>query len=214
MSLIIDWLFPRSCLGCGKGNKYLCNLCEMRQKNGDLIEKDGFEGIISIYKYDDLVRTIIEKIKYEFVSDAIFEMAEYMSKKIKLNYPNILKYWQKEGYCLVPIPLFNQREKWRGFNQSEILALNLSKILNLDYKNDVLVRNVKIKNQAEIKNRQEKWKNISDVFGIVPSMKVPKKAIIVDDVVTSGATMTEALRILKMSGANSGWGLSLGGVQK
>lgn len=214
MSLIINWLFPRNCFGCGKGKEYLCNLCEGQVKNGGLIKKDGFEGIISIYKYDNLIKKIIEKIKYEFISDGTSEMAIKMVRKLKIDYPNVVKYWQKEKYSLIPIPLHQQRQNWRGFNQSDILAQKIGEILNLECKNDIIFRKLKIKSQAKIKKREEKWKNMVNVFEIVATKKVPKKVILVDDVITSGATMTAALRILKNSGTNLGWGLTLGGVLK
>lgn len=214
MSLIIDWLFPQNCFGCGKGKGYLCKLCETKIKNGELLKKDGFEGIISIYKYDGLIKNIIEKIKYEFVSDAVVEMAEKMARKLKIDYPNIVEYWQKEKYSLIPIPLHPQRKRWRGFNQSEILAENLANLLKLKYKSNLIIRKQNLKNQAKIKNREEKWKNMSNVFEIRSNKNIPKNIILVDDVITSGATMTVALKILKNSGMNSGWGLTLAGVQK
>ncbi len=214
MSLIINWLFPRNCFGCGKGDRYLCSFCEAKIKNGELIKKDGFEGIISIYKYDGLIKNIIEKIKYGFVSDTVEEMAEKMARKLKLDYPNIVRYWQKEKYSLIPIPLHEQRLRWRGFNQSEILTEKLSKILKLKWRNNLIIRKLKIKSQAKIKNREEKWKNMTDVFQVVNNKKIPKKIILIDDVITSGATMTAALKTLKNSGVNLSWALTLAGVQK
>ena len=213
MSLIIDWLFPRKCFGCHKGNKYLCSLCESKLTTGLLSQKDLFEGMISVYKYDGLTKVIVEKIKYEYISDAVDEMALLMGKKLKLNYPNVVKYWQKEGFIFIPIPLYWQRKNWRGFNQSEILAKSLSKIFHLKYDENFLVRIVKTKNQATIKNREIRSKNIKNVFEIGQRKNI-KKVILVDDVITSGATMTAALKTLKDFGVQKVWGLSLSGVQK
>lgn len=214
VSLIIEWLFPKICFGCHKGHKYLCNMCESKLITGSLTVKDSFEGIISIYKYDGLMKEMVEKIKYEFVNDVVEELAQLMAKKLKISYPNIVKYWQREKYCLIPIPLYWQRKNWRGFNQSEMLADNLAKILSLKFEKNILTRNVKTKNQATIKNRQLRRKNISNVFIVNEKKIAPKKVILVDDVVTSGATMTAAWRTLKDSGADLAWGLSLCGVQK
>jgi ComF family protein len=213
MSLIIDWLFPRKCFGCHRGNKYLCSLCESKLSIGLLSQKKLFEGMISVYKYDGLMKIIIEKIKYEYVSDVLEEMARLMSKRLKLDYPNIVKYWQKENYILIPIPLYWQRKNWRGFNQSEILSKYLAEFLNLKYDENFLTRNVKTKNQATIKNRELRGKNIKNVFEI-GQMKNIKKVILVDDVITSGATMTGALKTLRDFGIQRVWGLSLSGVQK
>ena len=214
VSIIIEWLFPKKCFGCGKGDKYLCSLCENKLEKGLLIVKKEFEGIIYLYKYDGLVKKIVEKIKYEFVSDAIKEMAELMAKKLILDYPNIVKHWQKEKYTLIAIPLYKNRENWRGFNQSEKVVESLSKVLNLSFDNEILFRNLKSKNQATIKDRQLRRKNINNVFIISDKKEIPKKVILVDDVITSGATMTAALRTLKSSGVQSLWGLGLCGVLK
>jgi ComF family protein len=214
MSLIIDWLFPKRCFGCGKGGKYLCTLCEEKLSNGTLSRKDQFEGIISIYKYDGVMKKIVEKIKYEFVSDVIEEMAELMAKKLLLNYPNIVEYWQKEKFVLIAIPLYKYRKNWRGFNQSEILVEKLAIALNIKCENNILVRNIKTKNQATIKNRQIRQKNIKNVFAINLRKTIPKNIILVDDVVTSGATMTAALKTLKNSQVEFLWGLSLCGALK
>lgn len=213
MSLIIDWLFPRKCFGCLKGNKYLCSLCESKLTTGLLSRKINFEGMISIYKYDGLIKIIIEKIKYEYISDALEEVAGLMSKRLKLDYPNVVKYWQKENFTLIPIPLFWQRKNWRGFNQSEILSKYLAKFLRLKYDENFLIRNVKTKNQATIKNRELRGKNIKNVFEIGQKKNI-KKVILVDDVITSGATMTAAQKTLEDFGVQRVWGLSLSGAQK
>jgi ComF family protein len=214
MSLIIDWLFPKNCFGCSKGEKYLCSLCESQLETGLLTRKKMFEGVISVYKYDGLIKKIIEKIKYEYVSDALEELSQLMGKKLLLDYPNVVKYWQKEKFTIVPIPLFWQRENWRGFNQSEILAVNLANFLKLKCDSNILRRKIKTKNQATIKNREKRRNNIRDVFEINSKIKAPKKVILVDDVITSGATITAAMRTLELSGTQMGWGLSLCGVQR
>jgi len=70
MSLIIEWLFAKSCCGCRKGEKYLCSTCEMGLTKGEMRKKSGFEGVVSIYKYEGVIKKVIEDLKYGFVSDA------------------------------------------------------------------------------------------------------------------------------------------------
>ncbi|MFA5025152.1 MAG: hypothetical protein WC503_01400 [Candidatus Shapirobacteria bacterium] len=214
MSLIVDWLFPKNCFGCHKGNKYICRLCENKMILGSLTKTDNFEGIISIYKYDGLMKNIIEIIKYEYVTNALEELAILMGNNLLLKYPNVIRYWQKEKYTMIPIPLFWQRKNWRGFNQSEILAIHLADFLNLRCETDILFKNKNTKNQATIKNREIRRKNIINVFEVNQEKIVPEKIILIDDVITSGATMTAALKTLRGFGASRAWGLGLSGVQK
>lgn len=216
MSLLIEWLYPRNCIGCGKGKKYLCTLCENKLLKADLQRKKGFEGLISIYKYNGVIRKIIEKIKYEHMDDCIKEMAELMVLNLKLNYPTTLNYWQKEKFCLVPIPLSIERERWRGFNQAAELAEGLGTKIGLRMEKNVLLRKKHSINQANIKNYQQRYKNVKNNFEILKKgEKIPSKIIFVDDVITSGATMTEALKTWKkVEPQLQGWGLSLAGLRR
>ncbi len=216
MSLLIEWLYPKNCIGCGKGKKYLCTLCENKLLKADLQRKKEFEGLISIYKYNGVIRKIVEKIKYEHLDDCIKEMAELMVLNLKLNYPTTLNYWQKEKFCLVPIPLSNERERWRGFNQSAELAENLGEKMGLRVEMGILLRKKHSINQANIKSYQQRYKNVKNNFEILKKEeKLARKIIFVDDVITSGATMTEALKTWKkVEPQLQGWGLSLAGLHR
>ncbi|MFA6007263.1 MAG: ComF family protein [Candidatus Shapirobacteria bacterium] len=214
MSLIIDWLYPKKCLSCGKGEKYLCSECERKLIKGEIRKKEGFEGVISIYKYEGIIKKVIEDLKYGFVSEAGRELGQLMVKNLKIDYPNIVKYWQEEKYEVVPIPLYKHRKNWRGFNQSEILAKEIAKSLNLRYQDDFLVREKSAINQAKIKGGLKRRKNISGVFKIKKGREIPKKIILIDDVITSGATIVEALKSGKGSLSDLNWALSLAGVRK
>ena len=79
---------------------------------------------------------------------------------LKIDYPNIIKYWQEQKYVVVPIPLYWQRKNWRGFNQSEILAREIADGLNLEYRDDFLFREKSAVNQAKIKGGLKRRKNI------------------------------------------------------
>jgi ComF family protein len=214
MSLIIDWLYPKKCLGCGKGEKYLCSECERRLIKGEMRKKEGFEGVISIYKYEGIIKKVIEDLKYGFVAEAGKELGQLMVKNLKIDYPNIVKYWQEEKYGVVPIPLYWQRKNWRGFNQSEVLAKEIANGLNLKYRDDFLFREKNAKNQAKIKGGLKRRKNINGAFKIKEGIEIPRKIILVDDVITSGATIVEALKSGKGSLSGLNWALSLAGVRK
>lgn len=192
----------------------MCRLCEEKLATGSIQRNDQFEGVISIYKYDGVIKKIIEMIKYDFVSDATKEMAELICRHLQVDYPNVVKYWQEETFGILAIPLHDKRQRWRGFNQSELLAREVAKGLKLNYETELLVRKNQRTAQAKIKNYQERRENILEAFEVKKEGKVRNKLIIVDDVITSGATMTTALKTLKESGLTQAWALSLAGVQR
>ncbi len=214
MSWLIDWLYPKKCLGCGRGDDYLCNFCERKIKIAGLRQKSGFEGLISIYKYDGVMKKIIEEIKYQHLSAAIESLGQKMGQSLKINYPETVKHWQKEHFVLVPIPLYKGRENWRGFNQAREIAVVVAQKLGLEYA-EILERKKKGVNLAKIHNHQQRMAEIKGVFRVKNEIERREKIILVDDVITSGATMTEALKTWKkVSPQGRGWGLSLAGVRR
>lgn len=183
-------------------------------KSAGLRRKRGFEGLISVYKYDGLIKKMIEEIKYQHLYEAIESLGQLMSRNLKIDYPKTLGHWQKEKFLLVPIPLHKGREKWRGFNQARELAWVLSKNLDIEYA-EILERKKAGINLAKIGNYEQRAKKINGVFELKNKIKESEKIILVDDVITSGATMAEALKTWKQEFPRGQvWGLSLAGARR
>ena len=105
------------------------------------------------------------------------------------------------NFVIVPIPLHPRRRRNRGFNQAKLLAESVAKNFNLP----VFENLIRIKNndpQMKIKGFEARIKNINGCFKIQnPEFIAGKNIILIDDVFTSGATMNEAVKILKSAGA-------------
>jgi ComF family protein len=118
----------------------------------------------------------------------------------------------KSRPVLVPVPITKTRKRDRGYNQSEILAKNLAKKFNLRVIN-CLARVKETKSQVGL-NKKERSENIKDAFAlnsklIIQGSELENATILlVDDVLTSGATMNEAAKILKRAGVKSVWALA------
>ncbi len=107
-----------------------------------------------------------------------------------------------EEYLIIPIPLHPTREKERGFNQAHLLAKNLGKILSLPLNTTALIRTQKTHTQKELRDYTAREQNVAQAFMVTNAEQIKNKNIIlVDDVYTSGATMTAAARTLKAAGA-------------
>ena len=102
---------------------------------------------------------------------------------------------------IVPIPLHKARLRERGYNQSQLLCENISKEFRLQQSVGNLIRKRPTKNQAFLKEK-ERWTNIEGAFTIKDSSQFSDKSVlIVDDLLTTGATASEAARTLKRAGA-------------
>lgn len=113
------------------------------------------------------------------------------------------------GDVLVPIPLHHRRLRERGYNQSELLARELSKTVSLPVLDNVLRRVKNSSPQARATSVAERYQNVKGAFVCENNGRIAGKAVIViDDVCTSGATLEACAEVLKIAGAVSVWGLT------
>lgn len=220
MSFLLNFIFPRQCYGCGKNGRYLCLDCQSKlivrsikhsqppflkggspelAKGQGISNQRGFDRL-SLFHYRGPIKAMIHDLKFEFVSDIVPELALFMSRTLKSRFPSLLKYWQENQFVLVPIPLHPHRQNWRGFNQVELLAKELSPLINLKSQN-LLIRSVNTIPQTKIKDKLTRHTNITNAFVLSPHFQGGIKGgfILVDDVYTTGSTMKSAISCLPPS---------------
>jgi len=227
--VILDLLFPRRCLGCGREGGYFCASCInlVSLNNQDIcpvcarpsiggLTHDGcasplaLDGLTVVFNYRGLVKKAIKKLKYRFVSDLAQDLVEVFLSFCGEN-KAFSKFCQEEKVALVPIPLHPQRFRWRGFNQAELLGQLITRNLGLKFLPEVLVRTKKTLPQADLA-KKDRQKNIKNAFSVFENCKLKIENwnfILFDDVWTSGATLKEAAKVLKRNGAEKVWGLTL-----
>lgn len=210
MSLILDLIFPRTCYGCGKTGQYFCPDCLNRQKSSCIkLPNNGLDGCLSIFKYQSIIQQAIIDLKYNFISDICDELAYISSLRLKTDFPNLLAFWQKQNYTLVPIPLHPFRLNWRGFNQADLLGRKIASLLNLNFSPDLLFRSIDTLPQAKFKDKKQRLHNLSNAFLVEAKKPLPPNIILFDDVSTTFSTLKSALNALN-SPLHS-WGLTLAG---
>jgi ComF family protein len=116
---------------------------------------------------------------------------------------------QIAGDVLVPVPLHNRRLRQRGFNQSALIANELSKLTTLPKVETCLSRLKNSPPQARTATANERRRNVADAFACVDERLNGKRVLLIDDVCTSGATLEACAAALKLAGALSVWGLTL-----
>jgi len=149
------------------------------------------------FKSDSDMQKIIHHFKYAGFSDIGKLFGEILSKEILKSDINIQDY---DFIC--PVPLFKSKKRSRGYNQSEILSDTISKELNKIHIPDLLKRTRDTKSQTGM-NMEERKENVKNVFELNKSYNIKRQNIIlVDDVITTGSTVSECLKALKKRGAD------------
>jgi len=209
----LDLFFPKKCLGCGYPDTYLCRDCFSRLAAEQIIpiiehKKNAYlDRIISATNYaNPLIRDLIKSFKYHYVQELAGPLSQLLIKTLE----NISFISSVSNIIIIPIPLHKFRLRSRGFNQAELLAQELADYFKLPIKTDVLQRIKPTEIQAEIKNDEARRNNVKDAFKIQNSEAIKDKNILlIDDVITSAATLSEAARVLKLNNAKEIWAITV-----
>lgn len=219
-NFILDLFSPQFCFGCRKEGTYLCNDCraylEISQYQYCLCKEPiilsgkcrlcrakKLDGLYFAVPYQKaLIKKLIQYFKYEpFVKELAKPLASLIIEHFHLleKQPGFLS--NKISFILTPIPLDKKRLRWRGFNQAEEIAKELSKFLNIPLLPDCLIKIKRAVPQVELSDESRR-ENIKGAFVCEKSEKIKGKAILlVDDVYTTGSTMEEAAKVLREAGA-------------
>lgn len=228
LSLVYDLLFPISCIGCQTSSTYLCSLClEAMPRSTHVIfgthtipslTTEQFRGIIPAvsYRASPLFKEAIYLFKYKRVTSLARQLGELMHKRVQIFLAHNPLPW-----TVIPIPLHRRKEYARGFNQNNLLMHYCfgmyaegtshagSSITLLCGKDNPLKRIRDTKSQTDLTG-VERVANVKGVFCVTDDRPVAgRNILLVDDVITTGATMKEAAHQLINAGARYVWGCAL-----
>jgi len=204
----VNLFYPRSCLLCGSplysDNKYLCTKCMLDMPVTNFHNRENsltdhlFWGKINLefaYSYlyfykGSKYRNLIHMLKYKNKPGIGVFLGELYASELLKN-EQVLS-----ADFIVPVPLHPKKQRMRGYNQSEKFAEGLSNILKIPVGN-FLKRKVFTETQTK-KTKEERWENVKDVFEVSDCNKLKNKHIVVvDDIITTGATVEACLNALK-----------------
>ncbi|HLC90054.1 MAG TPA: ComF family protein [Patescibacteria group bacterium] len=213
---ILDLLFPIECLGCKKDGEWLCANCF----NSIKINNQPFQFnssshylkriLVAADYQQPLLAKVIQTFKYNFIPD----LGEILGKILLDFLGNLADQIDFSDFDLViAVPLTKKRKLWRGFNQAEILAKIVSENLGMETDFSLLKRKYQTAPQVTL-SAKERLVNVKGVFAVkTPNQLKGKKILLIDDVATTGATLTECAKVLKENGAKEVWALVVAGEQ-
>ena len=199
-----DIIFPKRCVGCRTYGTGLCEQC-LSALPAATPAKQPFATALFDYK-SPTVKRAIWKFKYGNVRILAKNFSGRLYDEIIGDLSDHLYTTKKQPFLVLPIPLHSQRIRERGYNQSELIVREL---INQDTNNlfeflpKAILRTRKTKPQAKSDKRATRMNNLRGAFIAIPQMVRGRDIIIIDDVITTGATISEARKALKASGARS-----------
>ncbi|MDD4352451.1 MAG: hypothetical protein PHU71_05790 [Candidatus Gracilibacteria bacterium] len=220
---LLDLFFPLRCVACKKEGAWICKnclnrlslrqiqtcpICKSRPRDfGEVCDfchgKSNLNGIFVVAEsHQQVLRQLIHKFKYNFCQEVSINLAELILRNFSQHFLST------ENLILIPVPLHPKRERWRGFNQSALLSSLLGSYSNMLTLKNVLLRTRHTKSQMKLK-RQQRLRNLEDAFLVHGQLDSKSTYILLDDIVTTGATLEACAKALRAAGARQVWGLAL-----
>ena len=205
--LIKDWLgsflsllFPRCCLVCGrplaKGEECICTMCNINlpRTNYHLQEDNPVEQLFwgkvpleratsfFFYRKGSDFRQILHQLKYGGRKELGATMGRYMASEL------LPSGFFKGIDVIIPVPLHKKKQQLRGYNQSEWIVRGIAAVTGISVNTESIIRRKNTETQTR-KPTFERWENVDGIFELHSSEHLPgKHVLIVDDVLTTGAT--------------------------
>mgnify|MGYP000061583506 FL=1 len=182
----------------------ICNLCGRmlrlnKASDGKCQECCGtayyFSKARAVAMYEGALREYLAEVKYRYRPDLGMALGELMVEWLKA-YPKYGKF-----DLIIPVPIHPQKLAIRGYNQAELLSIPLQRHLGIPVKSDIIIRRKLTETQNAL-DRESRFSNVRQAFQVVrPGALTGKCVLLVDDIMTTGATASEVSRMLLRAGA-------------
>jgi ComF family protein len=204
----IGLFFPKYCRGCEDalvhGEDLICTKCilEMPRSNYHLEKENPFykringripvKYVMTLFKFvkASRVQHVLHSLKYKNQP----ELGNLLGRVYGVDLKKAG--YEKEFDLIIPVPIHISRRRKRGYNQSDEFGKGLSEILNIACSDDVMARRSKTETQTK-KSKLDRWENVSEGFKVTkPDRLHNKRILLVDDVMTTGATLEACGRLI------------------
>jgi ComF family protein len=217
----LELLFPSHCFGCGRSGSFLCDGCaqqlapalpprcprcwQPRAVAGECLScqlhRPAFDALRAAFIYDGLARDLVQALKYRGVTAIAGRMGGLLAEAARR--------YGLTADLVVPVPLSGLRKRTRGYNQAQALARALARELGLPVATGAVARRRHTPPQARSADAEARRTNVEGAFSAKAKAVAGRSVLLVDDVATTGATLSACAAALREAGAASVWALTL-----
>jgi len=209
LNAVVNLFFPKVCYTCNNElldfENYVCTKCRhnlpitnFHFDNNDAVEKVFYgrvkvENATSLLRFENkgIVQQLIHNLKYKGYEDIGIFLGEWLGNELK----TIETYHDID--IVIPVPLHKNKLKKRGYNQVDKFAQEIAKALAVEYNDKALIKITSTKSQVT-KKRLARWQSTTELFAIEhPDQIQNKHILLVDDIITTGATLEACINELK-----------------
>lgn len=207
-------LFPPRCVHCGADGSLFCDTCEaastrlgtdgvcwtcaLPSKSSTceicFVEPPALNRAIAVFTYQPEIRDAITALKYNDIRAIAPGLGSLLADSVPDQARNRID-------ALVPVPISRSRMRSRGYNQSELLARKIAEVTGIEMDSNLLARNAESAPQAKAASIKERAANVKDAFSVVGKAD-GLRILLIDDVMTTGATLNACAKSLKEAGAS------------
>lgn len=210
---LIDVLLPPSCAGCGRYGSLLCDACRASfrsaspaavtfiQADPSVVVGEALTLAFAAFRYEAAVRATLQRLKY----GASARLAKPLAVAAQPAFERLLSV--SGPLPIVPVPVHPDRRRERGYNQAALIAQWLGRGVGLPTC-DLLVRTRATTRQHRL-DRAGRLKNLRDAFRLVGGARPPPRVIVVDDILTTSATLEACAGVLRNAGCSSVYGFAV-----
>jgi len=205
---LFSLFFPNLCLGCGqpliRGEETICSICHFHlpktyfHNDGDNALNRAFWGRVNVeavaafvyFQKGSTVQHLLHQLKYKGKYEIGVRLGRWYGQDLR--YADVFK----NVDLIIPVPLHPAKQSKRGYNQSRMFAEGLAAEMKAKLEDRCLYRKVNSKTQTR-KSRYNRWENVENIFAVKNPERIREKhVLLVDDVITTGATLEACAQVL------------------
>ncbi len=213
LAAFLDIVLPSACAGCGRFGALVCRACIAAMRpafdahasyltaDPSVVLGTDFELAVAALRHEAVTRRCLQRLKYggaRRLAPIIAHVAlPALDRVLAVSGP----------VTLVPVPLHPVRQRERGYNQALLIARALACARELAVA-DVLIRRRQTVRQHRL-DRNERLRNLGAAMAMRPTATAPTRPLLVDDIITTGATLQACAGVLRRAGSSEVYGLAI-----